>query len=67
MIEVETESMKGEAADGVVAIAVLDVAANGVTEILHVYTDLIFATSFQFQFDQGVAVVCAEYAVVSDG
>ena len=46
MIEVEAEGVEGEAADGVVSIAVLDIATDGVTEILHVYADLVFATSF---------------------
>ena len=46
MIEVEAESMKGEAADGVITIAVFDIATDGVTEVLHVYADLVFATSF---------------------
>lgn len=46
MIEVEAEGMKGEAADGVITIAVFDIATDGVTEVLHVYADLVFATSF---------------------
>ena len=67
MIEVEAEGVEGEAADGVVAIAVFDVAADGVTEILHVYADLVFATRFQFQFDQRVVVVGTKYSEVCNG
>ena len=67
VIEVEAEGVEGEAADGVVAVAVLDIAADGVTEVLHVYTDLVLATGLEFEFYQGVAVVRAEYAVVGNG
>ena len=67
VIEVEAEGVESEAADGVVTVAVLDIAADGVTEVLHVYTDLVLATGLEFEFYQGVAVVRAEYAVVGDG
>ena len=67
MIEVEAEGVEGEATDGVITIAVFDIATDGVTEVLHVYADLVFATGFQFQFDQGVAVVGAKYSEVCDG
>ena len=46
MVEVEAEGVEGEAADRVVAVAVFDIATDGVTEVLHVYADLVFATSF---------------------
>ena len=67
VIEVEAEGVESEAADGVVAVAVFDVAADGVAEVLHVYTDLVLATGFEFEFYQRVAVVRAEYAVVGEG
>ena len=57
MVEVEAEGVEGEATDGVITIAVFDIATDGVTEVLHVYADLVFATRFQFQFDQRVVVV----------
>ena len=46
MIEVEAKGVEGEATDGVVTFAVFDIATDGVTEVLHVYADLVFATSF---------------------
>ena len=64
MIETEAESVEGEAADGVVAVAILDVAADGAAEILRVDADLVFAPRFEFQFHQGVVPVRADDAVM---
>ena len=67
MIETEAESVEGEAADGVVAVAILDVAADGAAEILRVDADLVFAPRFEFQFEERIVSVGAHGAVVRDG
>ena len=67
VIETEAESMEGEAADGVVAVAILDVAADGAAEVLRVDADLVFAPRFEFQFEERIASVGAHGAVVRDG
>lgn len=41
MVEVETVGVQGQAAYGVVAIAILYIAAHGVSEVLHVHTYLV--------------------------
>ena len=67
VIEVEAEGVKTQTTDGIVAVAVLDVTANGATEVLEVHADLIFAAGVEFQLHERVVGVAAQGAIVRAG
>ena len=54
--------MEGQTAYGIVAVAVLDVAADGMPEVLHVHADLVLATCVEFEFHKGMLGAYAECA-----
>ncbi len=52
---------------GIVAVAVLDVAANGMTYVGGVHTYLVLPARFEFEFHQGVLRGAVEHVVVGYG
>ena len=50
MVETEQESVKAEAAYGVVAVAILGVAADRMADVGRMYANLVLATGLQLEF-----------------
>ena len=57
MVEAELVSMQAQASKRVVTIAIFGVANYGMPDVGHVDTNLVLATCFQLQFDQGISRV----------
>lgn len=66
MVEVQTIGVKAETSNRVVAIAILVVAQNRVTDILHMDSNLILASGFQSHFYKGALRSGLEGVVVGD-
>lgn len=54
--EGEAAGMEADTADGVALGAVLEVADDGMVEILHVDADLVLASSLEFELDERTVV-----------
>ena len=68
MVEAELEGVERQASDGVDFFqTVPSVTDDGVSQVLHVDTDLILAAGFQIQFDKGIAVGTLDGAIVGNG
>ena len=60
VVEVQAVGMESQSADGIVAVAVLDVTANGMTEVLHVHADLILTPRVEFELHERMRWTYAE-------
>lgn len=68
MDEAETVGMQTETVDGVVAVAVFEIAHDRTSDVLQVYADLIFAASLELHIQQSVVrVQYLEQIVMGDG
>ena len=50
MVEAEQECVKAKAAYGIVAVAILRVAADGMADVGRMYANLVLATGLQLEF-----------------
>lgn len=67
MDEGEAVGMEADTADGVGLGTVLEVADNGMVEVLHVDADLVLAASLKFELDEGAVVAALKCVVMGDG
>ena len=68
MIETEFESMQGQASDRIYVFqSIASVADNGMPQILHVYTYLVFSSRFQVQFNERVSIGSFDGTVMRNG
>ncbi len=67
VVEIKAEGVEAEASAGIVAVTVLDVAADGVPKVLKMHPDLVFAPRLKFQFHKAVMVVAAQGTEMRDG
>ena len=67
MVEVETESMQGKAVKGILTIAILLVAGNGIAQVAHVDAYLVLAPCLEPHLGQCVATIGGDTPVVRDG
>ena len=58
--------MKTKPSDRVKAVAILLVAQNGMSDILHVHTNLVLAARLQFQFHERETVGGLERMIMRD-
>lgn len=65
--EAEHIGVEAETAYGIVAIAILDVATDGMAQVGAVDTDLILSARLQSVFYQGMGCGAVEYMVMGDG
>ena len=65
--EAEHIGVEAETAYGVVAIAILDVATDGMAQVGAVDTDLILSARLQSVFYQGMGCGAVEDVVMGDG
>lgn len=65
--EAEHIGVEAETAYGIVAIAILDVATDGMAQIGAVDTDLILSARLQSVFYQGMGCGAVEDVVMGDG
>ena len=68
MIETEFESMQGQASDRIYVFqSIASVADNGMPQILHVYTYLVFSSRFQVQFNERVSIGSFDGTLMRNG
>ena len=67
MVETEAEGMEAEAANGIVTIAILDIATDGVAEVGSMDTDLILSTGLKFELNQRMSIRAGKDMIVGDG
>lgn len=73
MTEGKTVGMKAESAHRIMPVsivlkvtAILKVAYDGMLQILHVHAYLILASGVEFEFDERIAVLALQCAIVGD-
>lgn len=66
MMEAEEESVEAEAMDWVVAIAVLDVSANGVVHVGRMHANLVLATCLELEFHERMMFAALQCGEMSD-
>ena len=64
VVEIKSEGMESEASDGVIAITIFNVPADGATKVLCVHTDLVFSSRLQLKFHERVALIATQSLVV---
>ena len=65
--EHQRAGMEGQTVDGRGFGAIAAVAGDGVAEVVHVHTDLVFAPCLKLYFDEGVAVGRFDGFVAGEG
>ena len=64
MTETEYIGMQTEATNGIVGAAILVIAHYGMTEVGHVYANLVFTSCHQLTFHQRIAATLLQYIII---
>ena len=67
MVEAELECVQGHASQWVGFASVTGVAQYWVTQVRHMYTNLVLASGLQLQFHQRIAIGALDGLVVCQG